>query len=142
MLVSLSVRNESLSKSLHAEIGKIFTLAERRTLNGIVSPDLFITQSSPEIHNFLILGDEVPTCTIELRTQGILIRFTALEEAYALVIPYRKLMIRKPAPHEYSLHKDHYMIRIAAQSNSTRQFIQKLIKLKAGSSPTFIDDFM
>ena len=64
---------------------------------------LIINSASIDIHNLLILDQNINTCNIELRPKGIIVRFRSLLETYGLIIPYYKLKIYKGKSQEYSI---------------------------------------
>src|SRR5699024_5757189 len=119
MLVNLSQDKDSLKEKIEAEIGKPFDLVKREELGGIDSGLMEITSSSIDIFNLLILNDGMSTCSLEMRPDGIIIRFQAALETYALVIPYYKLKIYKGRAKEYSLYRDNYFIKVKADQQKT-----------------------
>jgi len=139
MLVNVSYNDPSLTERIDEEVGKPFTLKERFKLGGIGSPKLFITSCSIDIHNLLILDNNLNTCNIEIRPTGIIIRFRSLLETFALVIPFYKLKIYKGQAREYSLYRDHYFIKVKADEK-VHSFMRKLIDYKSDHAPTNIED--
>lgn len=131
MLINLSQDKDQLKQKIEEQIGKPFTLSEREELNGIDSGLLEITSSSIDIYNLLILNQGMSTCSIEMRPDGILIRFQAALETYALVVPYYKLKIYKGQAKEYSLYRDNYFIKVKADQQKTHDFMRKLRHFKA-----------
>jgi len=140
MLVNVSYSNKALTKKIDDEVGKPFTLKERFALNGIGSPKLFITATSIEIQNLLILDNTTNSCNIELRPKGIILRFRSLLETYALVIPFYKLTIYKGDIGIYSIFKDHYFFKVRADTKAIQKFFKKLLDYKADNTPTSIED--
>ena len=57
------------------DIGKPFSLQNRWKMGGIGSGKLVIKSSSLEIHNLLILDNNINTCNIEIRPMGVIVRF-------------------------------------------------------------------
>lgn len=131
MLVNLSQDKDSLKEKIEAEIGKPFDLVKREELGGIDSGLMEITFSSIDIFNLLILNEGMSTCSLEMRPDGIIIRFQAALETYALVIPYYKLKIYKGRAKEYSLYRDNYFIKVKADQQKTHDFMRKLRQFKA-----------
>ena len=140
MLVNISYNDRELTDRIHEEVGKPFNLRERLKHKGIGSPKLFITSSSMDIHNLLVLDQNINTCNIELRPRGIIVRFRSILETFALVIPYYKLSLYKGKSEEYSIYKDHNFIKIAAKKPDIHKFMSKILKLKNDQRHTFIDD--
>ncbi|UOB16443.1 hypothetical protein [Abyssalbus ytuae] len=140
MLVNVSYKNKDLYKKIDNEIGKSFSLRERIRMGGIGSPKLFITACSLQIHNLLILDNNLDVCNIELRPRGIIVRFRSLLETYALVIPFYKLSLYKTSAQEYTVYRDSYFVRIAAKTKEIHNFMKKIMDRKNDVSPTYIED--
>jgi len=131
MLVNVSYNKPDLKEKISQEVGKPFTLLERIKMKGIGSGKLFITSTSIEIHNLLILDKYLNTCGIEMRPDGIIVTFRALLDTYALVIPYYKLKLYKGKAEEYSIYRDQYFIKVKANTNSIHKFMKKILDYKA-----------
>jgi hypothetical protein len=140
MLLNVSYNNSEITRKIDAEVGKPFPLMERIKMNGVGSPKLFITSSSLEIHNLLMLDNNRNVCNIEMRPKGIILGFRSLLESYALIIPFYKLNIYKGKAEEYSVYKDHYFVKVSATDKPTHRFFQKLINYKIDNAPTQIED--
>lgn len=140
MLTNVSYKNEKLYKDIDKEVGKSFALKERVKLGGIGSPKLFITSCSIQIHNLLILDNNMDTCQIELRPRGIIVRFRSLLETFALVIPYYKLSLYKGDAQEYAIHIDHHFIKVAAKTQQIHDFMKKILTYKSDIAPTYVED--
>lgn len=109
-------------------------------MGGIGSPKLFITETSVEIQNLLILDNNLNSCNIELRPKGIIVRFRSLLETYGLVIPYYKLTLYKGDMAVHSIHMDHYYIKVISDTKAVQKFFKKLLDQKANNTPTSIED--
>lgn len=142
MLVNVSYNNKEITRKVDAEVGKPFTLKERFAMNGIGSPKLFITETSVEIHNLLILDHNLDTCNIEMRPKGIIIRFRSLLETFALVIPYYKLTVYKGDLGIYSLYKDHHFIKVRADTKAIQKYFRKILDYKTDHASTSIEDLL
>lgn len=140
MLVNVSYNNRELTKKIDNEVGKPFTLKERWAMNGIGSPKLFITETSMEIRNLLLLDNNLKCCNVEMRPKGIIVRFRSLLETYALVIPYYKLSIYKGDLAIYSIFRDHYFIKVKSDTKAIQKFFKKMLNFKADNLPTYIED--
>lgn len=140
MLVNVSYNNREITNRVDKVVGKPFTLKERWIMGGIGSPKLFISASSVEIRNLLILDNNLNCCNVELRPKGIIVRFRSLLETFALVIPYYKLSIYKGEASIYSIFADHYFIKVRSDSMAIKNFFRKLLDYKADNTPTIIDD--
>ena len=140
MLLNISYNDPELKQRIDKEVGKPFTLKKRWDLGGIGSPKLFITSSSIDIHNLLILDQNLNQCNIELRPLGIIIRFRSLLETYGLVIPYYKLKVYKGKAEEYSLYKDQYFIKVKADTKGVHRFFKNIIEEKTLNTPPSLED--
>ncbi|MBT8183392.1 MAG: hypothetical protein KJN76_01020 [Eudoraea sp.] len=140
MLLNVSYNNKEITRKVDTAVGKPFTLRERWKMGGIGSPKLFITTSSVEIRNLLILDNNLNSCNIEMRPKGIVVRFRVLLETYALVIPYYKLSIYKGDSAVYSIYRDHYFIKVRSDTKAIQKFFKKMLDYKADNAPTNIED--
>ncbi len=140
MLLNVSYNNKEITRKIDAEVGKPFTLKERWAMGGIGSPKLFITETSLEIHNLLILDNNLNSCNVEIRPKGIIVRFRSLLETFALVIPFYKLTIYKGDFAIYSIYRDHYFIKVRSDTKAIQKFFKKLLNYKADTAPTSIED--
>ena len=140
MLFNISYNNPKIKEKINEEVGPPFTLLERFKLNGTGSPKLFITSTSLDIHNLLGLDNNLNTCNIEMRPKGIIVMFRALLETYALVIPYYKLNLYKGKAEEYSIYKDHYFIKVKANTTAIHKYMMKIVDFKTGIAPTQVED--
>tara|TARA_R110002020_G_scaffold85914_6_gene211994 strand:+ start:164856 stop:165287 length:432 start_codon:yes stop_codon:yes gene_type:complete len=133
MLLNVSYNNPKIKTQINTEVGPPFTLRERIKMGGIGSSKLFITRTSVEINNLLILDSYINTCNIEMRPKGIIVGFRSLLESYALIIPYYKLSLYKGKAEEYSIYRDNYFIKIRARSkdSATHKFVKKVMSYKA-----------
>jgi hypothetical protein len=140
MLLNVSYNDKKITSKIDEEVGKPFTIKERLKLGGIGSPKLFIKETSVEIHNLLILDNNINSCNIEMRPKGIIVRFRSLLETFALVIPYYKLTIYKGDFAIYSIYRDHYFIKVQSDTKAIQKFFRKLLDYKADNAPTSIED--
>lgn len=140
MLLNISQNDPKIQKVIRHEVGATFTLLERLKLKGIGSPKLHITSCSIDIHNLLVLDQNSNVCNIEMRPRGILVMFQSLLQTYALVIPYYKLNLYKGRSEEYSIHRDHYFIKIKANTTAIHKYMMKIVDYKTGSAFTQVED--
>ena len=140
MLINISYNEPKIKRAIEEEVGKPFGLKDRWAMGGIGSGKLFITETSINIHNLLVLDQNINQCNIELRPKGIIVHFRSLLETYGLVIPYYKLKIYKGKAEEYSIYKDHSTIKVAAKNKSVHAFFRKISDQKIKNTPPTIDD--
>jgi len=140
MLLNVSYNNKKTKQRIDNEVGKSFLLKERLKMGGIGSPRLTITAANIEIQNLLHLDNNASYCNIEIRPKGIILGFRSLLESYALIIPFYKLTIYKENAFTYSIHRDHYFVKVKADKNDARKFFKKLVDFKTDNTPTSISD--
>lgn len=140
MLFNISYNDKDVVRKIDEELGKPFTLKERFKMNGIGSPKLFITQTSTEIHNLLILDNNTSVCNVELRPKGIIVGFRSRLDSYALIIPFYKLTIYKGEASVYSIYRDHYFVKVKSDTKAVQKFFKKILDYKADNAPTSIED--
>ncbi len=140
MLLNISYNDPEIRRKIEAAVGKPFSLQKRWKLGGIGSPKLFMTSCSIDIHNLMVLDHNLNQCNIELRPQGIIVRFRSLLETYGLVIPYYKLKIYKGKAEEYSLYMDHYFIKVLADKKGIHQYFKKVADEKIANTPSSFED--
>ncbi len=109
-------------------------------MGGIGSPKLHITAASVDIYNLLVLDNTLKTCNVEIRPNGIIVRFRSRLETFGLIIPYYKLNIHKGHIGIYSIYMDHYFIKVRSDTKAIQRFFQKLLDHRADNLPTHIDD--
>lgn len=140
MLVNVSYNNKEVTRKVDETVGKPFALKERWKMNGIGSPKLFITETSIEINNLLILDNNTNSCNIEMRPKGIIVRFRSLLETFALVIPYYKLTVYKGDFAVYSIYRDNHFIKVKSDTKAIQKYFRKMLDYKADNAPTSIED--
>ena len=140
MLLNVSYTNSEITRKIDSEVGKPFKLSERWAMGGIGSPKLFITETSIEIRNLLILDNNIDCCNIEMRPQGIIVRFRSLLETFALVIPFYKLTIYKGGFAIYSIYRYNHFIKVKSDTKAIQKFFRKILDYKIENAPTSIAD--
>ena len=140
MLLNVSYSDKSISRKIDSEVGKPFTLKERWAMGGIGSPKLYVTETSMEIHNLMILDNHTDSCNVEIRPKGIIVRFRSLLETFALVIPYYKLIVQKSDLGIYTLYRDHYFIKVRSDTKAIQKFFKKVLEHKLKNGTTSIGD--
>ena len=138
MLANVSYNNKAQRESIDMLVGKPFILVNRLKLGGVGSPKLHVVSSSKEIDSLFVLDHNDNTCNIELRPNGIILRFRSLLETYGLIIPYYKLNIFKGTGEVYSIHMEHHKIGISSKSKNVRDFFKKIQQQKARISDNYL----
>ena len=140
MLLNISYNDPKQKKEIDDIVGKPFSLQNRLKMRGIGSGKLVISSASIEIHNLLILDNNINTCSIEMRPMGVIVRFRSLLETYGLIIPYFKLKLYKGKSKIYSIYKDQYYIKVKAEKSSIHEFFRKISNHKVLNTPQNLED--
>ena len=140
MLLNISYKDPKIKDQIEVAVGKPFSLKERWAKGGIGSSKLLISQCSIDIHNLLVLDNNLNSCNIELRPKGIILRFRSLLETYAFVIPYHKLNLYKGKAKEYSIYKDKQFVKVVADTKASFKFFSKISAEKAANQLPGIED--
>ena len=130
MVKNLSYNSKKIKTLLTEVVGRPLSLNERFKLRGIGSNKLVITDASKEIVELLRLDNNINYCNIEIRKNGIIIRFRSLLETYGLIIPFYKLVIYKGESKIYSFYKDRHYIKCFVDNENSTFFIKKVVRLK------------
>ena len=130
MVKNLSYNSKKIKTLLAEVVGRPLSLNERFKLRGIGSNKLVITDASKEIVELLRLDNNINYCNIEIRKNGIIIRFRSLLETYGLIIPFYKLVIYKGESKIYSFYKDRHYIKCFVDNENSTFFIKKVVRLK------------
>ena len=138
MLANISYNDKDQREYIDKLVGKPFTLMNRLKLGGVGSPKLHVVSSSKEIDSLFVLDHNENTCNIELRPNGIILRFRSLLETYGLIIPYYKLTVFKGTGEAYSIHMEHHKVSISAKSKNIREFFKKIQQQKACISGNYL----
>lgn len=131
MLLNVSYNRPKIKAQIDQEVGKSYSFLERIKLGGIGSGKLGINSSSIQIHNLLILDNNLNNCGIEIRPKGIIVSFRSLLETYALVVPYYKLKLYKGQSHVYSIYRDNYFIKVDIKEKRHHEFLKKILKYQS-----------
>ena len=131
MLKNLSYNCKKTKALLTDKVGKPLTLFERLKIGGNGSDKLIITDASNDIIELLKLDNNINQCNIEIRSNGIILRFRALLETYGLVIPFYKMVIYKGEKKIYSIYIDNQYVKFLADKKSIHSFIKKISRLKS-----------
>lgn len=140
MLLNVSYSDKKITKKIDEAVGKPLPIKERFAMGGIGSPKLHITEASIDIYNLLVLDNSTNTCNVEIRPNGIIVRFRSRLETYGLIIPYYKLNVYKGDIGIYSIYMDHYFIKVRSDTKAIQRFFRKLLDHRADNLPTNLED--
>ncbi len=130
MIINLSYNRPKIKTILFELVGRPLSLIESFKLRGIGSNKLVVTDASHEIIDLLKLDNNINYCNIEIRKNGVVVRFRSLLETYGFILPYHKLVIYKGESKVYSFYNDNNFIKFLAENKSTHLFIKKVTTLK------------
>ena len=140
MLLNVSYNDKKITKKIDEAVGKPLPIKERFAMGGIGSPKLHITEASIDIYNLLVLDNSTNTCNVEIRPNGIIVRFRSRLETYGLIIPYYKLNVYKGDIGIYSIYMDHYFIKVRSDTKAIQRFFKKLMDHRADNLPSNLED--
>ncbi len=141
MIYNISHNTPEIFAKIDKEVGKGFGFFEVFKNGGIGSPKLFVNSSSSEIEELLSLDSYTNSCNIELRPNGIIVRFKSKLETFALPIPYYKLTLYKGKADEYSIYRDHHFIKIKGTKPGVIKFIGRILEAKAEYHSQFVSPY-
>ena len=140
MLLNISYNDPTVKRKIVKAVGRPFSLQQRWKLGGIGSQKLMINSASIDIHNLLILDNNLKSCNLELRPLGVIVHFRSLLETYGLIIPYYKLKLYKGKAKEYSIYIDQHYMKIFADSKKDHAFFKKVGTQKLLQIPPSLED--
>ena len=129
MIINLSYNRPKIKTILFELVGRPLSLIESFKLRGIGSNKLVVTDASHEIIDLLKLDNNINYCNIEIRKNGVVVRFRSLLETYGFILPYHKLVIYKGESKVYSFYNDNNFIKFLAE-NKAPTFYKKSDYLK------------
>jgi len=130
VIINLSYNRPKIKTILFELVGRPLSFIESFKIRGIGSNKLVITDASHEIIDLLKLDNNINYCNIEIRKNGVVVRFRSLLETYGFILPYHKLVIYKGESKVYSFYNDNNFIKFLAENKSTHLFIKKVTTLK------------
>ena len=136
MIRNISYRNKELNEEIIKLVGNGYNIIQAFRLKGVGSPRLRVIEASTGFHKFLPKIENGEYCNIEIRPNGIIIRFRYHLDNMAWILPYYKLSIYKSKDH-YSIHGNGEYMKLSAavSGNNPDKFFTKLQFLKAENLP-------
>ena len=131
MIYNISHNTPEIFAKINKVVGKPFGFIEALKTGGTGSPKLFVTSASSEIEGLLSQDSYTNSCNIELRPNGIIVRFKSKLETFALPIPYYKLTLYKGTADGYSIYRDQHFLKVKGAKPSIIKFISRVLKAKA-----------
>ena len=128
MLINVSYNKPAIDRSIDVALGNSFSFLERLKRRGIGSPKLWIHSASSDTERLLGQDSYNNTCNIELRPEGMILRFRSLLETYALVLPFRTSQIQLNREGLYELRTAEHFIRILSSKENTRRYFNRMFR--------------
>ena len=137
MLRNISYHDNQLRDEINNAVGKSYSLFERIRMGGIGSQRYLITETSKRIDELLSHGNGSNFGNIELRREGLILRFRSRLDILALIVPYKELSLLKSSS-DFTLFSGADFVKLQAAHNSRLdyKFINMLVKLQAESQPS------
>ena len=127
-----SYYDKEINEKITQLIGKRFTLWQAIKMNGKGSPRLQIIEATGDIMNLLSHQSSINYANIELRIGGIIIRFKARQDNYALVIPFSKMHIEtNDKSITFSESGEHIKLSCFAMTEAWPTFLSKLHRFRS-----------
>ena len=136
LIYNVSYNTPEIFAKIEKEVGKPFGFLERFKNGGIGSPKLFVNSASSEIDELYSLDSYINSCNIELRPNGIVVRFRSILETFALPIPYYKLVLYKGKANEFSIYRDQQFLKLKGDKPQVIKFMNRIIEAKAAYQET------
>ena len=131
MLVNTSYNDKKINQEIDTLVGAPFGFFERIKMGGVGSPQMRIRTASKEILFLLNKNKNRNVANIELRPQGIIVRFHSRLENYSLVIPYFKLSLFKGEKDSSAVFCDQHKITFEIYNKQVSNFMKRLLSEKA-----------
>ena len=119
MLRNLSYNDPKINREVNQAVGKAYSFLASWRMGGTGSQKFIITEASEEIWELLERENTTNYANIELRTEGVIVRFKSYLESFGLISPFREmeleaaetelLICRKLAP---NLLREAYFIKL------------------------------
>ena len=132
MIFDTTYKNKRINTEIEKHVGKPFGLLERFRMKGIGSQKFLIESSSDEIDTMVCRKHNLRHCNIELRNQGLIVRFRSMGNSFAWVIPYWQLNLYQNSGQLSIYGSGHHMKVVDAYGGQIdRAFLKKILELRA-----------
>lgn len=132
MLRNISYNNKDIIKEINEHVGRPYGLMQRVRMKGVGSRRMMITDASEDIMELLALDNNMNFCNMELRPDGIILRFRSLLETYGLVINFHQLNVFQNGKQLSIYGPEHYVKVVPAHGQGIdKKFILKILDSKA-----------
>ena len=136
MIIRDTYNDKQVKQTIEQHVGRKFSPWERLRMRGVGSQRFSIIEATDEIHELLDSDMKQNHCNIELRTRGMILRFQAKSDTYALLLPFQFLNIYRLGSKLNIYGRQHFVKCKPAHNESLDVlFLQKILKLKAQLYP-------
>ncbi len=91
MLRNLSYNDPKINREVNQAVGKAYSFLASWRMGGTGSQKFIITEASEEIWQLLERENTTNYANIELRPEGVIVRFKSYLESFGLIIPFREM---------------------------------------------------
>ena len=132
MIRNISYNTKELRQEINDTVGKSYSFLKRIKLKGNGSQRYELIEASDELESLIKRDLNTNFCNIELRENGIILRFRSKLETFGWIVPYHTLSIFK-ADHNFTIFSGAEFVRLKAAHNASLNFsfIKKLVNLKS-----------
>lgn len=132
MLRNLSYNNKEITKGVNEYVGRNFSFIERVKMGGNGSRRMMIDKASDEISTLLGYDNNMNFCNVELRPNGIILRFRSLLETFGLVISYQDLsMSRSFQSVTIFCGEEYVVLKSAPGQHLDTKFIDRICEMQS-----------
>ena len=132
MIRNLSYNDKKIREEVDEAVGKSYSFMQKWKMKGNGSQRFLIVQASQQIQTYLDRDKNLNHCNIELRPNGIIVRFRSVLETMGWVIPYHQLSLfdNGGALNLYA-GTERLSLRAAGNQNLNRNFWMKMLDQKS-----------
>lgn len=91
MLRNLSYNDPKINREVNQAVGKAYSFLASWRMGGTGSQKFIITEASEEIWQLLERENTTNYANIELRPEGVIVRFKSYLESFGLIVPFREM---------------------------------------------------
>ena len=131
MIVNISYKDKDVIEKINKSVGKPFSFWQTFKMRGIGSERLLVAEGSVNLYKYFGNNTSSNFCNIELRPEGIVLRFRYIMDVMAWVIPYRTLAIFKSS-NTYTLHSqgEFLIVKPGFKGAGIDLFMNRVLKSK------------
>lgn len=109
MLRNLSYNDPKINREVNQAVGKAYSFLASWRMGGTGSQKFIITEASEEIWQLLERENTTNYANIELRPEGVIVRFKSYLESFGLIIPFREMELEAAETELLIRRKAHFI---------------------------------